>query len=270
MDRSCVAVRQEYFLRFRRSSEITKGKSMQTIAAVIRQAEAWLGQASVTAVYPCSGFDTRAFTFLHPDFLGHRNASTCPGPNLFVYIDNEKFLPSEQSCFDFDDARTRVDVVSSQKIELQGIAATLNLVSHKSLAAPEWCRTPDRRVAVLFLRSDWEKTPGLFLRSGFVPDVFIGVTDGCGFGGNRSCVNRLDSMALPDELLRSIPLPRHFVTDHFENAEVPNPLETGGMVRSMDRRLPFAFRKIALLSSQWGRYGSGPVGGATLFERVDA
>jgi hypothetical protein len=96
-----------------------------------------------------------------------------------------------------------------------------------------------------------------------------GVCDGCRKGGNppRACVNRLDvSPARPPSIASTVPAPRWWITDHFEDAQRFTELRVGEVVESLDARFPSVYRKRALLSSAWGRYGGRVMAGATLFE----
>jgi len=104
----------------------------------------------------------------------------------------------------------------------------------------------------------------------WVPKLFIGVTDGCRLGGNRNCVNRLDLGGLSSSQADSVPLPAWWITDHFKEAVVPGSLPVGDLVSSKNSAFPAAFRKVALLSTDWGHYGHGAIGGATVFAVVPA
>ena len=80
-------------------------------------------------------------------------------------------------------------------------------------------------------------------------------------------MNRLTTWGLPADTARRIPVPRWWITDHFGDASIPNPLEPGCVVRSVHAGFPHASRKVALPASDWGHYGRrGPIPGATLFE----
>ncbi len=93
----------------------------------------------------------------------------------------------------------------------------------------------------------------------FVPYIFIGVCDGCRFGGNDQCVNRLDRQAHMERM------PEYWVTDHFENSDLGCQISRGGTVKSLDEAYNWEFEKLALLSSSWGKYNP-TLGGATLFK----
>jgi hypothetical protein len=104
-----------------------------------------------------------------------------------------------------------------------------------------------------------------------VPDVFIGVCYGCRWGGNPKefCVNRLDvPPGMPQARADAIRVPQWWIADHFKDVRPIAELGVGGLIRSSDPRFPFAYRKRALLSSDWGKYAGPARAGATLFETV--
>ena len=100
-----------------------------------------------------------------------------------------------------------------------------------------------------------------------VPDLFIGVCDGCAFGGNDHCVNRLTTWGRRAGVVERIALPRWWIADHFTSANIPDPIPAGSVVTSSELGFPYQLRKRALLSTEWSRYGGwSALGGATLFE----
>ena len=226
----------------------------------------WITEEITTALYPCSGTDTKAFTFTHPAFFEHRGIVGIPAPNVFVFVDNQDPFDKHNPRFEFHDDRTRVETESFERTTVFGQAGYIFDLVWESTTSPEWGHLSQRKLSVLFLVADWRKFPHYFRDSQWVPDVFIGVCDGCRFGGNAECVNELETHGVPDSLLRSIPVPRYYITDHFRNAVEVNKLEAGDLVTSRDVRFPLRFKKMALLSTEWGHYGHGTLGGATLFE----
>jgi hypothetical protein len=83
---------------------------------------------------------------------------------------------------------------------------------------------------------------------------------GVALAATRLCVNDLAGRG---QLARR--LPRYWLTDHFRNVQ-PAHWKEGDYIESADPRFPLRFRKLALLSSAWGRYGRVTgLRGATLF-----
>jgi hypothetical protein len=137
----------------------------------------------------------------------------------------------------------------------------------RSLSDRDWLTQKERRIFAAYLVTDWRSIPSVLHAVGFVPDYFIGVTDGCRFGGNKECVNKLVTHGLSKGEASRIPASRYYITDHFENGLVPNTCPPGESVTSLDPNFPYSFKKLALLSGGWGTYGPRTtLGGATLFE----
>ncbi len=229
--------------------------------AFLQSASDWVGEDIVSAVYPCAGQDTKALTFTHPEFLQHRLIEGVPAPNTFIYIDKEKHH------LDFSDQDTEIVVSQVEGDSFYGIEAQFYQLTWRSLAPQDWLTLTERNIFAAYIVADWRCIPGLFYNINFVPDYFIGVCDGCRFGGNDECVNELTTRGLSREDASKIPVSHYYITDHFIQAEIPNPCRNGDTIFSCDARFPFSFRKLALLSSDWGHYGGGgPLRGATLFQ----
>lgn len=79
-------------------------------------------------------------------------------------------------------------------------------------------------------------------------------------------MNHLTTWGLPPQQLAKLRIPRWWITDHFFDVELCDPCPAGTLITSREPDFPWAFRKRALLSSQWGTYNERPLGGATLFE----
>jgi hypothetical protein len=209
-----------------------------------------------TALYASAGTDTRAITFTGPEFFEARHVGFVPSPNLFIYIDRRK-----QEALHFEDASTSIKTVDEGPLTLAGALGRLLRVRFESA-------THGRRECVIaLLREENAHIAGLVRRDGWAPDVFIGVTDGCRFGGNDgNCVNDLRLPAgLPPSMAREVLAPRWWITDHFPNHRPFGELRNGDYLESKDPEFPMRFRKLALLSSDWGRYASPQLRGATLF-----
>lgn len=234
---------------------------VKNFAALLKEAADWVNEEPVTALYPCCGQDTMPFTFTHPDFFKHLDMQDIPSPNVFIFIDKiEHHL-------EYDDANLSIAVVRKEDISIFGHNAAFHQLVWSSSADREWLIQKERNFFVVYLVGNWRRFPHVFSQEGFVPDFFVGVTDGCRLGGNPECVNRLSTNGLGYEEAARIPMPRYYITDHFENAQIPNPCRRGDFVSSMDESFPLVFKKLALLSTDWGNYGGWTnLGGATLFK----
>ncbi|HEX5557402.1 MAG TPA: hypothetical protein VFX13_07250, partial [Gaiellales bacterium] len=127
---------------------------------------------------------------------------------------------------------------------------------------------PPRNVVALSVGGKNREWAGRMRREDWVPDVFIGVCDGCRLGGTPRdfCVNRLVRHGMSAGDARATRLPRWWITDHFADAQPTGQLAVGDYITSTDPDFPVRFRKRALLSSEWGHYGHGAIPGATLFQ----
>lgn len=208
----------------------------------------------VTALYPSAGRDTMPFTFLGSAFLAHRGIDM-PAPEVFVFIDHSEPNDVEDAALSFRDDRTEIRALDVREARVGDHPAWLMRVAVSDDGV-------EHEAGVARIRA-WN-TPAYWLCGGFTPDVFIGVRDGEGFGGqvpHGACENSLVLHTSPMTWFRSRP-PRWWVTDHFRPAV--RGLAEGDMVRSPDRDFPVAFRKVRLLSSQWGNITQ--LFGATVFE----
>jgi len=215
----------------------------------------------VSALYASAGTDTRPITFTHPEFFQHHGIEA-PSPEFFVYVDRGATPP-----LSFDDAHTTITPDEVQDFEVGTLPARAFAATFRS------DQYSDRTVHVVQLTGENEVVSAMMYRDRWVPDFFIGVADGChAFGGNKHCVNDLRLHGADAATVAHAALPRWWITDHFNSADIPNPLPAGGVVGSTDEAFPVQFRKVALLSAQWGHYGRGSIPGATLFavERVAA
>jgi hypothetical protein len=116
--------------------------------------------------------------------------------------------------------------------------------------------------------------------SHYTPHVLITVCDGC--NGDRN--DRCEISLRPQSYGRAMaginsgkrkkrlfwPMGKWLITDHFSHAIIPDNLPVGAEVTGPDQgRKEFRYRKVALLSSDWGGYGSwSSIGGATLFSII--
>jgi hypothetical protein len=214
----------------------------------------------VSALYPSAGPDTKQFTFTHPEFFARRGLAEVPDPNVYVLVDVNAQPPPA-----FTDAATELATTDAELLTVGGVEMQLLTVRHHSDTFA------DRTIAVVSVTIDNREIQPIWHREDFVPDVFIGVNDGCRWGGNPKefCVNRLNvPPGMPQAVADAIRVPRWWIADHFMDIQAFVELGVGGLIRSSDARFPFAYRKVALLSSDWGKYAGPAMAGATLFETV--
>lgn len=216
----------------------------------------WHGSSElVPALYASAGGDTRALVFLHPDFLRAREAAAVPAPNVFIFVDRDP-----QGDPSFVDGRTDLTADALERIVIAGLPGWLRKVRYTP--GPEDTRGyAARSVAVIGIEASNEVVSAAMAREDWVPDVFIGVCDGCSFGGNKNCVNDLSRRGLDAATAARVRVPRWWVTDHFKDAEW-----SGDFVISTDRSFPFRFRRVALLTTDWGRYNWGTRPGTMVYE----
>jgi hypothetical protein len=208
----------------------------------------WLGSEKITAFYPSSGNDTKPISFLSQYFLDKRiEKLNVKAPNLFIYVDEKDY-----GNIDFEDNDTIIEIIETVKLQ-----------ENLNLYLIEWTSKPKKitkKLALIRIKAKNSQVGYEACMAGFIPDFFIGVTDGCSFGGNDHCVNTLKYQSHMNNM------PKYWVTDHFTNAEIPNQLSDGDIIYSKDKNYPYCFKKIGLLSSKWGNYGHNNfLRGATLF-----
>lgn len=215
----------------------------------------WYG----TLLYASAGTDTRVFPYTHSALLQKTaRAHPVPSPAVIFMID-----VNEQPPLAFADDATVMSTVRATPIELpwSGISGRLSRV-HLD------CALGARDYGVVQLACTNEDFLLAAEAERWTPNMLVGVTDGCRFGGNPTCVNRLDGA-------RDAIVPRlhalngsfsWYITDHVAiPAAMPHHFPSGSRLDS-DPQLPFSVRKLGLLSSQWGNYGRRTaLGGATLF-----
>ncbi len=221
-------------------------------------------RARTTALYASAGADTKILVFTEPNFLAERGVGIVGNISTYVLLDSNQTLLAEKGGLKFSDSRTTITSRLTERGSLWGFDAGLFEVTVVTERGTRVCEVV--RVSV----SNEQFAPTAAAHS-WVPKVFVGVTDGCRFGGNDNCVNRLDLGGLSAAAVRRVSLPSWWITDHFADAVVPDTLPVGGRVESRDSRFPACFQKLALLSTDWGAYGghgSTAIGGATVFSVV--
>ena len=207
--------------------------------------------AEGTCLYPSAGSDFKVLSLTHADFIASRQVQGFPNLGIYILIDKLNFNEAAMG-----DSETAVELLHKWSLSIFGLPADLLIVQWSSKQEAYSSRT----LAVLLLKVTNEQSALAFYQNSWCPDVFVGVCDGCRFGGNKHCVNDLNNSG-PSET----PVPSWWITDHFTNADIPNPLQVGDRVRSL-ADFPFVFQKETLLSSTWGNYGQGGLPGATLFK----
>ena len=197
------------------------------------------------------GRDTMPFVFLHPRFLEQRGMSPAIAPTTFVYVDHRR----PAGPLFFEDEHTSIETNTLTRIAFDKVGGAMMTVDVSSTEAGR-----EREARVVYLETTNEHLYRMAQREGWTPDVFIGVCDGCRFGGNPGCDNSLDPGRTP---LRFLGSPRWWVTEHF--SPLSGSFAPGDVVSSPDPLFPARFRKVGLLSPKWGTYGV-TMFGATVFE----
>lgn len=236
-----------------------------------------LDVSGLVALYASAGRDTKVLTFLHPEFLIIRSKSQVSKIDLFILLDRSYMHGAKQKEDDvvanlsYVDEETTITQSNDKELLIDGFPARLVDISWTSHRAD----VSSYETKVLFIKCDNEQFSAVCQREHWAPDVFIGVCDGCGFGRNDHCVNELVTHGMPRELMQKVALPKWWITDHFKNYDLldnngekeVNELRDGDLVRSLDPLFPVQFRKIGLLSSEWGHYGRRTAfRGANLFK----
>lgn len=211
-----------------------------------------------TALYVSAGNDTKALTFLHPDYVRNKGVNNFPDIGFYIFVDKKCTNP-----FAFNDGKTEIHIVS-EHIEDIGIhPCTVFHLKFKSNVLSE------KEFIIISINCHNKDFINTYE---FLPDVFIGVCDGCAMGGNRGCENNLNPKSLHDKYIGNInfALPDWYVSDHFTQSRI---VKTSGefKVISVAPDFPFEFEKLAKLTNHtiWGYYGSWTeIGGATIFKVI--
>ncbi len=224
-----------------------------------------LGAGAPVALYGSAASDTRPFTFLTPAALALRAGDGLAAlklpppasPVLHVRIDRRPRRPSFPQ---FDDGDSRISIAGRRRrVMVAGVEGRLTPVRVET-------HTPEWQIANLlmleFVGANEEIGPRL-AAAGLRPEVFVGVTDGCGgFGGNTPefCVSRLDVPSL-DRNFAAGTRPKWVITDHLcvtEGGRVTShhSFAAGARYGPLDRGFPVSLRAVSRLSTAWGIYGS--------------
>jgi hypothetical protein len=228
----------------------------------------YIRDRNATALYASAGYDTKAISFLNPGFLMDRGVDGYNAPEFFIYIDRS-YVDQSPIPFSYKDENTIITTDWNIEIDYFDYAGHCIGITYDSK------KYGKRRVSILFVAMENKDIFPIMQNERWIPDTFIGVCDGCCFGGNMDgCVNTLEPSPI------NMPMPKYWVTDHFSilgrgilgtfdtyRANLPNPLPVSEDVISPNRNYRYKFRKVALLSSDWGGYASHhpQLGGATLF-----
>ena len=168
----------------------------------------WLPRDHTACLYVSACSDTRPLTYLGPDALDRIDPRLGKAPDLFVYLDKEH-PKRDPSPFGFrSDGHSAVEMVGEKEYtELFDCRTELQLVRVESL------EFGDRLATVLRIEIENERFAEAAFAEEWKADWFVGVCDGCAFGGNSRCENQIWDPS------NSIPLrlgARYWVTDHFE------------------------------------------------------
>lgn len=225
-----------------------------------------VGGAAPWSLYASAGSDTHPVVYLGKQALEHKAGAQCASlgldppeaPALQVMVDASVDPFGD---FEWRDDRTVVTAAADpEPVTVGGWTGSLTRVSFES-TYEGW--SPEV-VSVLRLKGKNEDFAQQVAAEGLAPSMFVGVTDGCRFGGNRHCVNRLiDPHGLRAQ--RSHLVSPWWVTDHFGDSAPGTALEAGTVIRSAHEGFPFQFRAVAMLSETWGRYAGPGFGGTWLF-----
>lgn len=238
-----------------------------------------LNKSEFLVVYPCAGYDWMALTFTTKEFLDYRinnddvqKKIEFYEPDIFVYIDkyvDYKFLLKEKLLF--EDKYTVIHILKSCMTESPFEECYEFDVEWTSKFKPDWAKEdlPSRKKKLIFIKSDWKLFSSFMYFNHIKSYIGIGITDGCAFGRNTECVNLLDTPMHKTCNLDCAKPSKYWITDHFTDYRNPDQLKNGDYIHSIHDYFPFKFKKLALLSTNWGRYGWGCIRGATLFKIED-
>ena len=193
-----------------------------------------------TCLYPSAGSDFKVLSLTHPHSLFTRGVHGFPEIGVYVVVDKNGFNLSGEH---LGDCQTRMEISARFKGTVSGFPAELLVVQWYSNNQEDVYAS--RTLAMVLLETTNQASSIQFHREGWCADVFVGITDGCRFGGNSHCVNDLRRGGPAN-----IKVPVWWITDHFVGATLPNPMAVGDRVVS-DSDFPFVFEKAALLSSSW-------------------
>jgi hypothetical protein len=217
------------------------------------QTREWVTEPIATALYVSAGVDPRALTFTHPDFMAVRGAADVPAPNVFVYLDKRPRPAEDDVPIAFGTAAdpTQIQTERMVRAEIDGCPAYVLDVRWTST------RLSDRNLRVLRIKASNRLAAQVVAPERWLPDVFIGVCDGCGgLRGNARCENDLKAWPLG----AGQTLPRWWITDHLTNAGLAHVAmpEDGEVILGPTPRFPYRVRQQSVVSPVW----RGPCWGA--------
>ena len=125
--------------------------SFQEVLNQIR-CRGWITEEMTTALYPCSGTDTKAFTFTHPAFFVHRGIVGIPSPNVFIYVDSRDPLADVEPRLEFGDGLTLIETRSSERTTIYANDGYLFDLVWESKASTEWGRLSHEKAHSTFRR----------------------------------------------------------------------------------------------------------------------
>ena len=168
----------------------------------------WIPIKSRACLYVSAGADTRPFSYLRPEALTNLDLDEEVFPRFFVLV--EKASPLENR-IEFEDQHSRVETGVFHPLQLGRLpAAMLKLVVRSD-------RFPKRTIAVLRVKASNEEFAKAALAEEWSPTWFVGVRDGCAFGGNWRCENEVRDFKVSIPLRLGV---RFWVTDHLAGIQL--------------------------------------------------
>lgn len=244
----------------------------------------WIGLSPEIALYPSGGRDTYPMTFFHPRSYPPDQRGVVPAPQILIYNDRGAGM-TEMITHRDSNERNHKDRATSIIMEAHGIdfgqwVTTITQEWSRQLSpgitllgyrwVSQYRHFEDRNYVVVNRQGDNRTLQQDIRPNGWLPDVFVGVCDGCRRNRTDRCVNALTLDGLSPDAASRVPLPKWWITDHFVNAHDDELIEVGSFVRSADSRFPVAFEAVRKLSYWWGNYGAGEPStrGTWLFKTV--
>lgn len=212
--------------------------------------EEWCEAPTAEALYVSSGTDCKALTFTHPSFLARQLGREIEPPKFFVYVDNG--VDPAESSLSFDDGRTEIRTVEQESCELHGFTAQLARVRMRSpeLDSEKGAELRPGDLAVLRVRADNEEFAQAAIAEEWWPSYFIGVCDGCNYGGNSRCENQIHDPESSIPLRLKIPA---WITDHLPGSTLKwaDDPENGEEIQPAGEELPYSIHQAAFLNTKW-------------------
>lgn len=221
------------------------------------------------ALYPYGRADTRVVPQLHPEQLTRRGLPPSLAPTHLIVFDDRRWTR-----WTFEDPETRIDEEPVYVGTLGSHPCALSRIHFRS-AAQSPRQLPDHSVYLFRIHAGVAQMREEMAWACFVPDIFIGLGDGCPADPRPGCLNALcgrprsrpgtgyrawdgEHWIWEDPRLGLVP--QWWITDHFTHAVVArHALRYRRIVRSEQPGFLFQFHPFATLSRRWARAtGGGP------------